>query len=112
MQRQRGSRRRALRIHRLRVHVDPARGNLLGEGRLQSVGRDLGRPFEQPDISLVRGRRRILERRNAWLVPRKGYLGRDSIKCLWGGRVFGLPAHVGAGSAGSKPKPNRSPGED
>ena len=53
-----------------------------------------------------------MERRNPRLVPRKGYLGRDGIKCLWARGVVGLLRHAGAGSRGGKPKPYRCPCED
>jgi hypothetical protein len=53
-----------------------------------------------------------LKRRDPRLMPRKGYLGRDGIKCLRGRGLFPLVAHAGARGAGAKRKPGRNPGED
>jgi hypothetical protein len=105
VQRQSGSRRRTLRLHGFRIDQDPARGDFLGQRGLQGLGRNLGRPVQIGDVGCLGGARRILKRRRARLVPREGYLGRDSIKCLRGRGALGLGAHAGAGSAGGKPKP-------
>ena len=111
VQRKRSPRRRALRVERLRIDLDPTRRNLFGQGWLQRVGRNLRRPFEQAHIGFRRRGGRILERRDAWLVPSEGYLGRDGIKCLWG-RGVGLRMHAGTGGAGREPEPYRSPCKD
>ena len=45
-------------------------------------------------------------------MPGKGYLGRDSIKCLRDRGVFGLFGHTGTGGAGNEPKSYGSPCKD
>ena len=96
----------------MKPRVKGLRSNLFGHGRLQGVGRDLRRPFEQGDVGF-RGRGGgILERRHPRLVPCEGYLGRDGLKCLRGRGIGGLGMHAGAGGTGSEPDPHRSPCED
>ena len=70
------------------------------------------RPFDQTHIRFICRGGCILERRDAWLMARKGYLARDGIKCLWRGCIVGFWVNAGAGGARGKPKPDRSPGED
>ncbi len=112
VQRKRGPRCRALRVQRLWIDLDPARGNLFGQGRLQAVGRNLRRPFEQGDVGFRRRSGRILERRDSWLMPSEGYLGRDGIKCLRGRGGVRLGMNAGTGGAGSEPERYRSPCKD
>jgi len=54
----------------------------------------------------------VLQRCEARLMPRKGYLGRDGIKCLRDRGVFGLLGHAGTGGAGNEPKSYGSPCKD
>ena len=112
VQRQSGPCCRALCVQRLGFDFDPARGNLLGQGRLQAVRRDLRRPFEQRDVGFRCRGGRVLERRGARLVPREGYLGRDGIKCLRRRGVVGLRMNAGTGGTSSESEPYRGPCTD
>ena len=95
----------APRVQRLGIDFDPARGNFFSYGRLQAVGRDLRCPFQQGQVGFAGRSGRILERRDAWLMPCEGYLGRDGIKCLRSCGIVGLGMNTGTGGAGCEPEP-------
>ena len=43
-----------------------------------------------------------MERRDPWLMPCEGYLGRDGIKCLGNRGIVGFGMNADAGGTGSE----------